>query len=131
MYSGTRINNMTTNTETQSLTTLVEERIRLKNELDALTERLKNFDATVIEEFQKADVTKVETALGKVNLVVSNTVVWNEDILEGLLTTAQWKRVTVAKVDKVRLEAELTVGRIDAELVEQAKSVKQSKPFLR
>lgn len=123
------MNNMTTNTET--LNTLTIQRIRLKEQIDALTEQLKDFDAVVIAEFQKAGVTKVETEAGKINLVQSNTVVWNEDVLQEILTDAQWKRVTVRKIDKARLEAELTVGRIDTDTVEIAKSIKQSKPFLR
>lgn len=122
---------MATNTETQSLTTLVEERIRLKEELDAVTERLKNLDAVVIEQFQKEGITKVETVLGKVNLVQSNTVVWNEDVLKELLKPAQWKKVVVEKVDKARLEAEMLIGRIDETEVGVARSIKQSKPFLR
>jgi uncharacterized protein with von Willebrand factor type A (vWA) domain len=122
---------MTTNTNTQSLSTLVNERIRLKAELDTLTERLKDLDAVVISELNQAGLTKAETELGKVNLIQSNTVVWNEDVLKELLKPAQWKRIIVEKIDKSRLDAELVVGRIDGSLVEVARSVKQSKPFLR
>jgi uncharacterized protein with von Willebrand factor type A (vWA) domain len=122
---------MTTNTNTQSLSTLVNERIRLKAELDTLTERLKDLDAVVISELNQAGLTKAETELGKVNLIQSNTVVWNEDVLKELLKPAQWKRIIVEKIDKSRLDAELMVGRIDESLVEVARSVKQSKPFLR
>lgn len=122
---------MTTNTNTQSLSTLVNERIRLKAELDTLTERLKDLDAVVISELNQAGLTKAETELGKVNLIQSNTVVWNEDVLKELLKPAQWKRIIVEKIDKTRLDAELMVGRIDGSLVEVARSVKQSKPFLR
>jgi hypothetical protein len=122
---------MTTNTNIQSLSTLVNERIRLKAELDTLTERLKDLDAVVISEMNQVSLTKVETELGKVNLVQSNTVVWNEEVLKGLLKPAQWKRIITEKVDKSRLDAELIVGRIDESLVDVARSVKQSKPFLR
>lgn len=122
---------MTTNTNTQSLSTLVNERIRLKAELDTLTERLKDLDAVVISEMNQVGLTKVETELGKVNLVQSNTVVWNEEVLKGLLKPAQWKRIIIEKVDKTRLDAELIVGRIDENVVDIARSVKQSKPFLR
>lgn len=120
---------MATNTET--LTTLVEERIRLKAELDAVTERLKALDDVIIAEYQSAGVTKVETDLGKVNLIVNNTVVWNEEVLKEILTATQWKRIVVEKVDKSRLDAEITVGRINEGDVEVARSIKQSKPFLR
>lgn len=119
---------MTTST---TLTTLVEERIRLKGELESLEKRLKDLDAVVIAEFQKGNINKVETALGKVNLVTNHTVVWNEEVLQEILTMAQWKRIIVEKVDKARLEAELTVGRISADEVEVARSIKESKPFLR
>lgn len=119
---------MTTST---TLTTLAEERIRLKGELETLEKRLKDLDAVVIAEFQREGITKVETALGKVNLITNHTVVWNEEVLQEILTTAQWKRVIVEKVDKARLEAELTVGRISADDVEVAKFIKESKPFLR
>lgn len=122
---------MTTNTNIQSLSTLVNERIRLKAELDTLTERLKDLDAVVINEMNQVSLTKVETELGKVNLVQSNTVVWNEEVLKGLLKPAQWKRIITEKIDKSRLDAELIVGRIDESLVDVARSVKQSKPFLR
>lgn len=122
---------MTTNTNIQSLSTLVNERIRLKAELDTLTERLKDLDAVVISEMNQVSLTKVETELGKVNLVQSNTVVWNEEVLKGLLKPAQWKRIITEKIDKSRLDAELIVGRIDENLVDVARSVKQSKPFLR
>jgi hypothetical protein len=64
-------------------------------------------------------------------LVEASTVKWNEEVLEELLTTAQWNRVTVRTVDKTRLEAELLVGRIDASEVEVAKTIKDSKPYLR
>lgn len=131
MYPDASITGMATNTTTTSLSTLVENRIRLKEQLDSLTEQLKALDEVVIAEFQKEGLSKVETVLGKVNLVQSNTVVWNEEVLEDRLTTAQWNRVTVRKIDKVRLDAEILVGRIDAELVDDAKSIKQSKPFLR
>lgn len=122
---------MTTNTNTQSLTTLVNERIRLKAELDTLTERLKDLDAVVISQLNEEGLTKVETELGKVNLIQSSTVVWNDEVLKGLLKPAQWKRIIIEKVDKSRLDAELMVGRIDESLVDVARSVKQSKPFLR
>jgi molybdopterin-guanine dinucleotide biosynthesis protein len=116
---------------TNNLSTLVDERLRLKAELDALTERLKALDEVVIEGFQSAGLTKVQTENGKLNLIQSSTTKWNEEVLEELLTTAQWNRVTVRKVDKSRLEAELVIGRIDASEVEVAKDIKQSKPFLR
>lgn len=122
---------MTTNTNIQSLSTLVNERIRLKAELDTLTERLKDLDAVVINEMNQVSLTKVETELGKVNLIQSNTVVWNEEVLKGILKPAQWKRIITEKIDKSRLDAELIVGRIDENLVDVARSVKQSKPFLR
>lgn len=122
---------MTTNTNIQSLSTLVNERIRLKAELDTLTERLKDLDAVVINEMNQVSLTKVETELGKVNLIQSNTIVWNEEVLKGLLKPAQWKRIITEKIDKSRLDAELIVGRIDESLVDVARSVKQSKPFLR
>jgi molybdopterin-guanine dinucleotide biosynthesis protein len=116
---------------THNLSTLVDERLRLKAELDALTERLKALDEVVIEGFQSAGLTKVQTENGKLNLIQSSTTKWNEEVLEELLTTAQWNRVTDRKVDKSRLEAELVIGRIDASEVEVAKDNKQSKPFLR
>jgi hypothetical protein len=122
---------MTTNTNTQTLSTLVEERIRLKAELDNVTQRLKDLDEVVIAELQSHNLTKFETTVGKVNLIQSDTVVWNGEVLKELLKPVQWKRIIVEKVDKARLEAELTVGRIDESLVDVARSIKQSKPFLR
>jgi molybdopterin-guanine dinucleotide biosynthesis protein len=116
---------------TQSLSTLVDERLRLKSELDELTERLKALDEVVIESFKTAGLTKVETDNGKLNLIQSSTVKWNEEVLQELLTTAQWNRITVRKVDKARLDAELLIGRIDSDEVDVAKDIKQSKPFLR
>lgn len=116
---------------TNNLSTLVDERLLLKAELDALTERLKALDEVVIQSFQSAGLTKVETENGKLNLIQSSTTKWNEEVLQELLTTAQWNRITVRKVDKARLEAELLVGRIDANEVDVAKDIKQSKPFLR
>jgi hypothetical protein len=103
----------------------------MKDELEQLTERLKSLDSIIIAEFQSAGLTKVETEIGKLNLVQSNTVAWNEEVLKGLLKPAQWKRIVVEKVDKTRLEAELLVGRINEDEVDVAKSIKQSKPFLR
>jgi hypothetical protein len=116
---------------TSKLSTLVNERLRLKAELDALAEQLNAFDAVVISEFKSAGVKKVETDSGRLTLIEASTVKWNEEVLEELLTTAQWNRVTVRKVDKARLEAELLVGRIDASDVEVAKTIKDSKPYLR
>jgi hypothetical protein len=116
---------------TQPLSTLVNERLRLKAELDDLAERLKALDEIVITEFQSAGVSKVETDLGKLNLIQSSTTVWNEEVLQEYLSTAQWNRVSVRKLDKSRLEAELLVGRIEEGDVIGAKGTKQSKPFLR
>jgi hypothetical protein len=116
---------------TQPLSTLVNERLRLKAELDDLAERLKALDEIVITEFQSAGVSKVETDLGKLNLIQSSTTVWNEEVLQEYLSTAQWNRVSVRKLDKSRLEAELLVGRIEESDVIGAKGTKQSKPFLR
>lgn len=117
--------------KTDQLVTLVNERLTLKAELDALTERLKELDASVIGAMQSQDVTKVETEKGKVNLIQSSTIVWNDEVLKELLTPTQWKRIIVEKVDKTRLDAELLVGRINEDEVSVARSVKQSKPFLR
>lgn len=114
-----------------TLTPLVRERQVLKAELDALAERLKTLDDSIISQFNEAGITKFQTDLGKVNLIVNNTVVWNEEVLAEILPTAQWNRVSVRKLDKARLEAELTIGRIDADEIEVAKSIKQSKPFIR
>ena len=80
---------------TQSLSTLVDERLRLKAELDELTDRLKAFDEVVIACFQSGGITKVETDSGKLSLIQSNTVQWNDEVLKGLITTAQWNRITV------------------------------------
>ena len=127
----TKTNTDRTAEVTQPLSTLVNERLRLKAELDDLAERLKALDEIVITEFQSAGVSKVETDLGKLNLIQSNTTVWNEEVLQEYLSTAQWNRVSVRKLDKSRLEAELLVGRIEEGDVIGAKSTKQSKPFLR
>ena len=114
-----------------NLNIAVEARQLLKSQLDELTAQLNDIDQTLIKEFQAQGLKSVTTALGKVHLVQNNTVVWNEEILKEMLTPAQWNRVTVRKVDKNLLEAEVTVGRIESSLVEGAKSIKQSKPFLR
>ena len=114
-----------------NLNIAVEARQLLKSQLDELTAQLNDLDQTLIKEFQAQGLKSVTTALGKVHLVQNNTVVWNEEILKEMLTPAQWNRVTVRKVDKNLLEAEVTVGRIESSLVEGAKSIKQSKPFLR
>lgn len=116
---------------TPSLSTLAAERIRLKAEADAAAERLKAFDETLIEAMRKADVTKVETEVGKVNLIQSTTTVWNEEVLKSILTTAQWKRIIVEKVDRQRLDAEVLINRINKDDIEVARSEKQSKPFIR
>ena len=127
----TKTNTDRTAEVTKPLSTLVNERLRLKAELDDLAERLKALDEVVITEFQSAGVSKIETELGKLNLIQSNTTVWNEEVLQEYLSTAQWNRVSVRKLDKSRLEAELLVGRIEEDSVIGAKSTKQSKPFLR
>lgn len=114
-----------------SLSTLAAERIRLKAEADAAAERLKAFDEALIEAMRKADVTKVETEVGKVNLIQSTTTVWNEEVLKSILTTAQWKRIIVEKVDRQRLDAEVLINRINKDDIEVARSEKQSKPFIR
>lgn len=121
---------MATNTTT-TISALAESRIHLKAQIDGLLKQLENLDASVIEEMEKEGLTKVETPSGKVSLVQSNTVVWNDEVLKELLTPAQWKRIRVEKVDKTRLEAELTIGRISEDDVAVARSVKQSKKFLR
>ena len=117
--------------DTQSLSDTVARRQMLKEQLDALTEDLKSLDAEIIERFKSEGISKFETPLGKINLIEASTIVWNDEVLEGILSTAQWNRVTVRKVDKVRLEAEILVGRINEDDILVAKSVKQSKPYLR
>lgn len=114
-----------------TLTPIVRERQILKAELDALAERLKALDESIIEQFNAHGVTKLTTDLGKVNLIVNNTIVWNEEVLSEILTTAQWNRISVRKLDKARLDAELTIGRINEDDIDVARSIKQSKPFLR
>lgn len=115
----------------EALKTTIESRQLLKKQLDELTEQLSKVDESIIAEFQAQGLKSVETALGKVTLIQSNTVVWNESVLVETLSTAQWNRITERKLNKQLLEAELTIGRIDASLVEGAKSIKQSKPYLR
>lgn len=113
------------------LKTTIESRQLLKKQLDELTEQLSKVDEAIIAEFQAQGLKSVETALGKVTLIQSNTTVWSEEILKDTLTSAQWNRITERKLNKQLLEAELTIGRIDLSLVEGAKSIKQSKPYLR
>lgn len=113
------------------LKTTIEARQLLKKQLDALTEQLSKVDEAIIAEFQAQGLKSVDTALGKVTLIQSNTVVWSEEILKDTLTITQWNRITERKLNKQLLEAELTIGRIDQSLVEGAKSIKQSKPYLR
>lgn len=122
---------MATNKTNQSLTDLATERIALKAQIEELSQRLSSLDEALIFRLQRENITKVETSVGKINLVQNNTVVWNEEVLKGILTTAQWKRVIVEKIDKTRLEAEITIGRIESSDVDVAKSIKQSKPFIR
>lgn len=129
------INTMATNTSTtakkQLLDSMVNRRIALKAQLVELTETLADMDSAIIRTMLAEGIKKVETEEGKVNLIQSETIVWNDEVLKELLKPVQWKRIVVEKVDKSRLEAELLVGRIDADEVSVAKSVKQSKPFLR
>lgn len=129
---------MTTMSNTQkadrleaTLVPSVELRQSLKKQLDALTTQLAEVDSQIIEAMRDAGLKSIETSLGKVNLIQPATTVWNESILSDVLTTAQWNRVTVRKLDKSLLEAELTIGRIDSSLVDAAKSTKESKPYLR
>lgn len=109
----------------------VELRQSLKKQLDALTTQLAEVDSQIIEAMRDAGLKSIETAIGKVTLVQPASTVWNETLLQDALTTAQWNRVSVRKLDKSLLEAELTIGRIDSSLVAAAKSTKESKPYLR
>lgn len=114
-----------------TLTPSIEFRQSLKKQLDALTLQLAEVDAEIIDAMRNAGLKSIETSLGKVTLIQPVSTVWNESILQDTLTTAQWNRVTVRKLDKSLLEAELTIGRIDSDLVLAAKSTKESKPYLR
>lgn len=114
-----------------TLTPSVELRQSLKKQLDALETQLAEVDAQIIDQMRNAGLKSIETSIGKVTLIQPVSVVWNEALLQDALTTAQWNRVTVRKVDKHLLEAELTVGRIDASIVEVARGTKESKPYLR
>lgn len=114
-----------------TLTPSVELRQSLKKQLDALTAQLAEVDGEIIEAMRNAGLKSIETSIGKVTLIQPTSIVWNESLLQDALTPAQWNRVTVRKVDKHLLEAELTVGRIDASIVEVARSTKESKPYLR
>lgn len=109
----------------------VELRQSLKKQLDALTTQLAEVDSQIIEAMRDAGLKSIETTIGKVTLVQPASTVWNETLLQDALTTAQWNRVSVRKLDKSLLEAELTIGRIDPSLVAAAKSTKESKPYLR
>jgi len=109
----------------------VELRQSLKKQLDALTTQLAEVDSQIIEAMRDGGLQSIETTIGKVTLVQPASTVWNETILQDALTTAQWNRVSVRKLDKSLLEAELTIGRIDSSLVVAAKSTKESKPYLR
>lgn len=121
----------TTHKPSATLSILVNERIALKNQLNEITERLASMDAVIINSMREQDITKVETEKGKVTLIQSETIIWNDEVLKEMLTTAQWKRVIVEKVDKARLDAEILVGRINGDEVAVARSVKQAKPYLR
>lgn len=114
-----------------TLTDMVDERLLLKATIAELTESLSALDQSIIQRMQAEGTSKVETDNGKVNLIQSETIVWNDEVLKELLKPAQWKRIIVEKVDKSRLDAELLVGRINEDEVSVARSVKQSKPFLR
>jgi len=114
-----------------TLNHMVDERLILKATIAELTESLSALDQSIIQRMQEEGTTKVETEHGKVNLIQSETIVWNDEVLKELLKPAQWKRIIVEKVDKNRLDAELLVGRINEDEVSVARSVKQSKPFLR
>lgn len=115
----------------QSLSALAHQRILMKAELEDMTNRLKEFDQTLIEAMRSADVSKVESPLGNVTLVQATVTSYEPTVLKEVLTTAQWKRIIDEVVNRNKLEAEILVGRIDSDLVEAAKSTKQNKPYLR
>lgn len=67
----------------------------------------------------------------KGTLVEGETVSYDFDRLKKQLTPAQWKKITVDVVDKTLLEAEVTVGNIDANVVAACSEVKPRKAFVK
>lgn len=122
---------MTTNTTPITLEVLAESRIRRKEHIELLTKQLEELDQEIIQRMEEDGVTSVESVVGKVNLIQSETIVWNKEVLKGLLSPSQWKRIIKVEIDKAKLDAELTIGRIDGDAVQVARTVKRSKKFLR
>ena len=122
---------MTTNTTPITLEVLAESRIRRKEHIELLTKQLEELDKEIIQRMEDEGVTSVESVVGKVNLIQSETIVWNKEVLKGLLSPSQWKKIIKVEIDKAKLDAELTIGRIDGDAVQVARTVKRSKKFLR
>lgn len=76
--------------------------------------------------FQQEDGTTVTGTLVKASRVTTD-----EALLRNMLTDEQWDKVTVPVLDKARLEAAVTMGIVDMDVVSDASEVRENKPFVK
>lgn len=105
----------------------------IKEKIADLNEEKAGIEEVIVKGLQKSGNRTVSTNNGDLRgtLVEGTTITIDADGLKKVLTAAQWKKVTKQVLDKERLEAEITVGNIDANTVAAVSTEKDSKPYIR
>ena len=110
----------------------VDNRASLKEQIEVLEKRLKALNAEILADLTEAGLKDITTPLGNHVTVINQPITdINVDLLQSRLTPAQWNKVTTRVLSKPLLEAQVTIGKIDAAIVEECKFVKIAKRFLR
>lgn len=67
----------------------------------------------------------------KATVIAAERVIINEDVLQKTLGAKLWGKVTKAVLDKAKLEAHITTGDIDANVVAACSETKVNKPYVK
>lgn len=108
----------------------------VKAEEKRLAEKKTEIEAKLVEALIVAKQKTISVTLDdgktiKGTLVEAQRVLYDGDKLEKTLGAPMWKKVTKQVLDAVKLEAQITVGAIDPNVVAACSEVKDNKPYIR
>lgn len=110
----------------------IDHRASIKEQIELLNKRLTDVNKTILEALDAQGLDRLTTTLGNKVVVVEQTITdVNPDLLKDRLTTGQWNKVTERKLNKVLLDAQVTVGAIDQSVVAECTFVVAEKRYLR
>lgn len=106
---------------------------RIKEQIEDLSEEKREVEEVIVASLKATGQKSVSANGGdlKGTLVEGSVITIDDEGLKKRLTAAQWKKVTKQVLDKERLEAEITVGNIDANEVAAVSTEKDRKPYIR